>query len=174
MVTSGGDQNGVFSECRGTNHRFQRRERRIRVHQHVSGGISRRRGSEHRLFGHLSQLALRASMPYIAVSPSASILPGARAGNAHKSAAFLEEERLIADVLAPAWLVNRVNRAQASAITSRNCRLLTWMLRKWLRYWLVRPARLRLCLLARRRRTCQFGPSLGRAISTTFNCFRTW
>ena len=58
----------------------------------------------------LSQLALRAKMPYIAVSPSASILRlGARAGNAHKSAAFLEEEWLIGAGW-PCWLVNRVNR----------------------------------------------------------------
>src|ERR1035437_9128201 len=100
---------GVVSEWRRTDYRFQRRERRIRVHHHVSGRIPRWRRSEHRFLGHSEPVG--AAGQYAVHSRVAERFDpplGARAGNAHKSAAFLEEERLIGDVW-PYWLVNRVN-----------------------------------------------------------------
>ena len=100
MVTGRGYEHGVFSECRGANHRIQRRKRRNPGSPACRGRCLARAARRCTVSSvTLCQLALRARMPYIAVSPSASILVlGARRRRFAQGATVLEEEWLLSSV----------------------------------------------------------------------------
>src|ERR1035441_6497417 len=110
MVTRLRYENAVSSECRRANHRFQRRQREIRVDQHVAGGISRRGRCKHGFLGYL--VPVRASSQHAVhrrLAEGLDLRARAVAGNAHKGASFLEEEWLVSATRS--GFVNRMNRA---------------------------------------------------------------
>ena len=115
----------------------------------------------------LCQLALRARIPYIAVSPSASILVWTPVPAMRTRAPPFWKRNGCSVPSGPLASLMVWMAVHASAMMSRNCRLLTWMLRSDGDSGPPpcsasgRPAPPKPVDLPR-----------GRAISTTFNCFR--
>ena len=99
MVTGSGNQRGVLSECWGANHGIQRRKPRIRVHQHVAGGVSRGRSGGDRLLRHVVPVgAPGQDSVHCRVAERFDSRVGARAGDSHQGAAVLEKERPLSSV----------------------------------------------------------------------------